>query len=218
MPEAKQADVIKTVIDMRSAGATDEEIMKTLKELGVAEDQILRIMGIAQRDILVTLRGEFARLVSEEFERRKPEIQDFMKKRAENESEEKAKRIVKDLDAKLEDRDVQVQKKLDFYSASVKKEEERLAALGMDVKNLRADIVHLTFGGTAVRRLFSFLFLFLGLAMILYLFYNYFEKGYIATQIIGKSIAEAMPLLIPLVAFVVAGVSMMIVAMHIKGG
>lgn len=218
MPEAKQADVIKTVIDMRSAGATDEEIMKTLRELGVAEDQVSRIMGIAQRDILSTLRGEFSRLVTEEFEKRKPDMEEFLQKGVKETARDESKKIVADLDSKLEDRDNRVEKKLEFYSASVKKEEERLASINTEVKNLRGDIVHLTFGGTAIRRMMSFLFLFLGLAMILYLFYNYFEKGWIAMQIIGKPIAEAMPMLLPLVAFVVAGISMMIIAMYLKGG
>lgn len=61
------ADVIETIKQLIRAGASSDEIVQTLKSMGIEEDEARRLILLAERDMLRVLRNEIRSIAAEEF-------------------------------------------------------------------------------------------------------------------------------------------------------
>ncbi len=100
MPEP---EIIRTVRELISAGASEKEIVRTLTEMGLTEEEARKLILVAQKDILLTLRNELKEMAREVLSEEKPrflgDILEKLKKIVENSRKE----IEKSLWSKLKE-------------------------------------------------------------------------------------------------------------------
>ncbi len=94
MPEP---EIIRTVRELISAGASEKEIVRTLTEMGLTEEEAKKLILVAQKDILLTLRNELKEMAREVLSEEKPrflgDILEKLKKIVENSRKEVEKSL-----------------------------------------------------------------------------------------------------------------------------
>ncbi len=68
------ADVIETIKQLVRAGASSEEIVATLKSMGVDEEEARKLILLAERDMLRVLRNEIREIAKDAFDERAEEM------------------------------------------------------------------------------------------------------------------------------------------------
>ncbi len=82
MPEKapqSQASIISIIREMVKAGESEEDIIKSLKELGVSERDAKRLLLLGEADTFALLQNEINKMVKEYFEREKPKLVGYIK-------------------------------------------------------------------------------------------------------------------------------------------
>ncbi len=61
------ADIIETIKQLIRAGASSDEIVQTLKSMGIEEEEARKLILLAERDMLRVLRNEIRSIAADEF-------------------------------------------------------------------------------------------------------------------------------------------------------
>lgn len=92
-----EPEIIRTVRELISAGASEKEIVRTLTEMGLTEEEAKKLILVAQKDILLTLRNELKEMAREVLSEEKPrflgDILEKLKKIVENSRKEVEKSL-----------------------------------------------------------------------------------------------------------------------------
>ncbi|NPA76176.1 MAG: hypothetical protein GXN93_00265 [Candidatus Diapherotrites archaeon] len=123
------ADVLETIKAMVRQGASSDEIVDTLKSMGIPEDEARKLILLAERDMLRVLRNEIREIAADAFD-------------------EKAEAMKKDLAAdvnRIVDTQMKLTKKLLFdsvreelnrYVSTISRLEDRLSVLERKVYDI----------------------------------------------------------------------------------
>ncbi len=72
--EPTQASIISIIREMVKAGESEETIIRSLQELGIAEKDAKRLLLVGEADTFALLENEINKMVKEYFEREKPKL------------------------------------------------------------------------------------------------------------------------------------------------
>ncbi|MDN5358819.1 MAG: hypothetical protein PWP76_662 [Candidatus Diapherotrites archaeon] len=130
------ADILETIKAMIRQGASSDEIVDTLKSMGISEDEARKLILLAERDMLRVLRNEIREIAADAFI-------------------EQAERMKKDLAAEV-DRMVDtrlklaqktltdmIRKEMNAYVSSISRAEDRLSLIERKVYDLEDRVARL---------------------------------------------------------------------------
>ncbi len=174
----KEQSIIEIIQQMVSEGESEANIITTLKDLGVDADKAKRLLLLGQADTFALLRGEIAKIVSDEMEKELPKLN----KKLENEANSQTKRVAKNVEN-------QVKKDLEEYEKDLTGKSEKfetkiedtvakvtelsdrvrtqLNTLGEQVKQVRIDLDEMKISGLGQRNfLLSIVLVLVGLGFV----------------------------------------------------
>ena len=75
-----RASIISIIREMVKSGETEENIIRSLKELGVEERKAKKLLLLGEADTFALLQNEINKMVKEYFDREKPGLASYIKK------------------------------------------------------------------------------------------------------------------------------------------
>ncbi len=130
------ADVLETIKAMIRQGASSDEIVDTLKTMGIPEDEARKLILLAERDMLRVLRNEIREIAADAFI---------------EQSERMKKDLASDIDRMVDSRlrlaqktlTDMIRKELNAYVSTVSRLEERVSLLERKVYDLEDQVARL---------------------------------------------------------------------------
>lgn len=130
------ADVLETIKAMIRQGASSDEIVDTLKTMGIAEDEARKLILLAERDMLRVLRNEIREIAADAFieqaERMKKELAADVNKTVDIQLK-LAQKTLTDL----------IRKELNRYVSTVSRLEDRVSLLERKIYDLEDKVARL---------------------------------------------------------------------------
>jgi hypothetical protein len=186
----EEKSIISIIQKMVREGAKEEEIINSLKELGVEENQAKRLLLLGQADTFALIRGEIKELVKEEIQSQRKEIHDLIKEETSKTSEETQKKLhelaeieINNLENELKRKETNFQKSIDEKVSKstdiTTKTKNKLNELGEAVSTISMDLDEMKLKGIGKKtQWISYLLVATGLiffALDIYLFLNQFQ-------------------------------------------
>jgi SMC interacting uncharacterized protein involved in chromosome segregation len=212
---AEEKSIIGIIQKMVREGTPEEDIVSTLKELGVEPEQAKRLLLLGQADTFALIRGEIKALVEEEVKKKQPEIQKIIdeeakksSKKIETEIKTIAQKQLTEMETNIKQKTSAFQKDIDERVTSAagltERTKDKLNELGEAVTKVTLDLDELKVAGVGKRnKLISIILVIAGIAFFLldiYLFFTHFNAE-LATDS-----------LITLIVFAVIGTTLLFVA------
>ena len=188
----KEQSIIQIIQQMVAAGEPEEKIITTLKDLGVEPEQAKRLLLIGQADTFAILRNEIHKIVLEDIDKEKTNINRFIESEAtrtanqkSSDAFEKIKRDIDNYTKEMTGKEEQFQGQINETIEKVKELSDRvrikLNELGGQTQQVRLDLDELKLSGVGKRNSAIGLTV-MGLGVIfmlltLYQFANYFLTG-----------------------------------------
>jgi len=188
----KEQSIIQIIQQMVAAGEPEEKIITTLKDLGVEPEQAKRLLLIGQADTFAILRNEIHKIVLEDIDKEKTNINRFIESEAtrtanqkSSDAFEKIKRDIDNYTKEMTGKEEQFQNQINETIEKVKELSDRvrikLNELGGQTQQVRLDLDELKLSGVGKRNSAIGLAV-MGLGVIfmlltLYQFANYFLTG-----------------------------------------
>ena len=130
------ADVLETIKAMIRQGSSSDEIVETLKSMGIGEDEARKLILLAERDMLRVLRNEIREIAADAFveqaERMKKELAADMDKMVDTRLR-LAQKTLTDM----------IRKELNAYVSTVSRLEERVSLLERKIYDLEDQVSRL---------------------------------------------------------------------------
>ncbi len=76
----RQASIISIIREMVKSGESEENIIRSLKQLGVEEKKAKKLLLLGEADTFALLQNEINKMVKEYFDREKPNLTNYIKK------------------------------------------------------------------------------------------------------------------------------------------
>lgn len=180
-----EASVIEIVRKMVAEGESEENIVRTLEDLGVEKAKAQRLLLLGQADTFALLRSEISKIVRSDVEAEKPKMIEFIQQEAEKSSEASKSKIEKAVmqDIKNYEKDItgqsktfqeQINETVAKFSELSERVRTQLNALGQQVKQVQVDMDEFKLKGIGARNKYvSLALLLLGMVFLaadLYLF------------------------------------------------
>src|SRR3989344_1429485 len=181
----KEQSIIQIIQQMVAAGEPEEKIITTLKDLGVEPEQAKRLLLIGQADTFAILRNEIHKIVLEDIDKEKTNINRFIESEAtrtanqkSSDAFEKIKRDIDNYTKEMTGKEEQFQSQI---NETIEKVRIKLNELGGQTQQVRLDLDELKLSGVGKRNSAIGLTV-MGLGVIfmlltLYQFANYFLTG-----------------------------------------
>lgn len=186
----EEKSIISIIQKMVREGAKEEEIINSLKELGVEENQAKRLLLLGQADTFALIRGEIKELVKEEIESQRKEIQKIIQQETNKSSEETQKKLhelaqkeITKLENELKRKETNFQKNIDEKVSKATdittKTKNKLNELGEAVSTITMDLDEMKLKGIGKKtQWISYLLVITGIgffALDIYLFFTHFQ-------------------------------------------
>ncbi len=130
------ADVLETIKTMIRQGASSDEIVDTLKSMGIAEDEARKLILLAERDMLRVLRNEIREIAADAFI---------------EQAERMKKQLAADVDRMVDTRlrlaqktlTDMIRKELNAYVSTVSRLEERMSLVERKLYDLEDQVARI---------------------------------------------------------------------------
>jgi hypothetical protein len=215
MDDAKQKSVIAIIQQMVKQGATEEEIVKSLVELGVEKEQAKRLLLLGQANTFALIQGEINTMIKEEIQNQTPLIQKTIQEETNKASEEihskmreATEKEIQAMENEMKRKSVNFQKEIDekvrTATEITTKTKNKLNELGQAVARVGMDLNELKLSGIGKRNQWiSIVLVVLGIAFFA------FDAYLFLTQFQGALSTDS---LIITIVFAMIGISLMFVA------
>ncbi|MFH1587925.1 MAG: hypothetical protein ABIA76_01140 [Candidatus Diapherotrites archaeon] len=215
MDKGKEKSVIAIIQQMVKQGAEEEEIVKSLIELGVEKEQAKRLLLLGQANTFALLQGEIKKMIAEEIENQTPLIQKTIEEKSikasaeiENKIKETSQKELQAMENEIKRKSANFQKEIDEkVKASTEittKTKDKLNELGEAVGKVGMDLNELKLSGIGKRNQWiSIILVVLGIAFFA------FDAYLFLTQFSGTLSTDS---LIITIVFAMIGISLMFVA------
>ncbi len=174
MDENRRSEIIRTIQQMRSQGATKTEIKNTLSQMGLTDEEIETLMEKAEVDIILSAKAELQRMVDEKLNQELPRLRDELLREIDTKTEEKKNAILGEFDRRLANLQDALERRFAGIIDNLRKKDDEITTLEKQIRDLRADLVAISLTSPRIRMIISYTFLFIGLAVLLYVFYQYY--------------------------------------------
>ncbi|MBN2127671.1 MAG: hypothetical protein JW703_04785 [Candidatus Diapherotrites archaeon] len=186
----EEKSIIGIIQKMVREGAKEEEIINSLKELGVEPEQAKRLLLLGQADTFALIRGEINELVKQEIQAQGKEIKKIIEEEtneasieAQKKVHEKASKEINELENELKRKEVNFQKSIDEKVSKstdiTTKTKDKLNELGEAVSRITMDLDELKLKGVGKKvQWISYLLVATGLgffALDVYFFITQFQ-------------------------------------------
>ena len=165
MPQPK---ILKIVLDMRADGLSDKEIIENLRQLGLTDEQIKKIMELADQDVYSKFKREMSKFVEDKIAKSTDLINKMVDQAIEKRLDTIKKEITSDTERMIGQFAKAVNEKSNDMALAVKKIREENLKLTEETKLMRADIDLLLAGPSKMRLMLSLIFLGLGIIVLAY--------------------------------------------------
>jgi DNA-binding transcriptional MerR regulator len=177
LDENRRNEIIRTIQQMRSQGATKTEIKNTLSQMGLTDEEIETLMEKAEVDVILSAKAELQRMVDEKLNQELPRLRDELLHEIDVKTEEKKNVILGEFDRRLANLQDALEKRFAGIIDNLRKKEDEIATLEKQIRDIRADLVAISLTSPRIRMVISYTFLFIGLAVLMYVFYQYYVTG-----------------------------------------
>ncbi len=181
---AEKPKILQIVSDMRAEGFSDEKIIGNLQQLGLTDDQIKRIMEVADRDVYSKFKREMNSFVIERIQKSQGLINEMVDKSVDKKMDSIKKEMLSESQKAFGEFAKRVNEKTADMALAVKKVREENLKLAEGQKLNRMDLDTVIGGPTQWRLIASAIFLFLGVAVVLYVLLS------IAPQVISLDFSD----------------------------
>ena len=170
----KEKSIIEIIQQMVANGDSEENILNTLKDIGVPMENAKRLLLVGQADTFALLRSEISKIVKSDLELEKPRLTKYIDAQAQRASEAAKVKIEQEIISDLQkyEKDITGQSKTfqEQIGETVKtvvdlsdRVRDQLNALGTQVDTIQGDLGEMKVKGLGVRnRIISLLFILLG--------------------------------------------------------
>jgi len=165
---AEKPKILQIVADMRAEGFSDEKIIDNLQQLGLSNDQIKRIMEIADKDVYSRFKREMNDFVISRIQKSQDIIGGMVNKALDRKMKTIKKEMLSDSQRSFGEFAKTVNEKTADMALAVKKVREENLKLAEGQKLNRVDLDTVIGGPTQWRLVASAIFLFFGVAVTLY--------------------------------------------------
>lgn len=194
MPKEQKVEpsIIEAVQKMVAEGESEQNIIKTLRELGVDEEKAKRLLLVGQADTLALLRNEIKKIVTAYVELEKPKLVQFIEDSAEGAGEKVRQKVsnevmddIKQYEKAITGQSQTFEEQINDTVAKMAELSERvrlkLNELGEQVKQVQVDMEEFKLKGISMRnRMLSLGLIGLGFLFILidlFIFVTQFHFG-----------------------------------------
>ncbi|MCK4327564.1 MAG: hypothetical protein KAW41_03740 [Candidatus Diapherotrites archaeon] len=181
---AEKPKILQIVADMRAEGFSDDKIVDNLRQLGLTDDQVKRIMQVADKDVYSKFKREMNTFIAERIQKSQDIIDSMVAKALEKKMESVKKDMLAGSETRFGEFAKTVNEKSTDMTLAVKKMREENLRLAEAQKLNRLDIDSLLGGPSQWRLIASMFFLFFGIAVILYVLIS------IAPQVISLDFTD----------------------------
>lgn len=176
---SNESSIIQIIQEMVAAGESEDKIISTLQQLGVDPAQAKKLLLIGQSDVFALLKNEIHKIVLEDLQRERPNVDKYIEDRARkltkdivDEETSLMKKNIKEWEEEVAGKSTKFQKQINDTVAQVKELSDRvrdqLNVLGEQVQQVRLDLDELKVSGISKRNQTTGTIL-LGLGIILML-------------------------------------------------
>lgn len=174
MDETRRSEIIQTIQQMRSQGATRTEIKNTLSQMGLSDEEIETLMEKAEVDVILSAKAELQKMVDEKLNQELPRLREELLREIDMKTEEKKNAILGEFDRRLANLQDALERRFAGIIDNLRKKDDDIATLEKQIRDIRADLVAISLTSPRIRMVISYTFLFIGLAVIMYVFYQYY--------------------------------------------
>ncbi len=181
---AEKPKILQIVADMRADGFSDDKIVDNLQQLGLQDDQIKKIMEVADKDVYSKFKREMNTFVVDKIKKSTDLINEMVATSLSNQVGGLKKELLTDSEKSFGDFAKTVNQKTSDMALAVKKVREENLKIAEAQKLNRLDLDSLMGGPSQFRLAASAFFLFFGVAVILYVIIS------IAPQVISLDFTD----------------------------
>lgn len=181
---AEKPKILQIVADMRAEGFSDDKIIENLRQLGLSDDQIKKIMQVADKDVYSKFKREMNTFIIDRIQKSQDLIGDMVDKSIDKKMGSIKKDMLSESQKSFGEFAKTVNEKTADMSLAVKKVREENLKLAEGQKLNRMDLDTVIGGPTQWRLVASAIFLFLGVAIVLYVIIS------IAPQVISLDFTD----------------------------
>lgn len=206
--------LLKIVNDMQSKGLSEDEIRSNLREMGLSDDEVEKVMEIAEKDIYAKFKGEMSQFVEKRIKDNEDLIGDIVERKLGEEKEKIKEEVSSETEEELGDLAGKMNEKIDNLSLKTSKLRDENLEIKKRVEMLREDVDNLLGGPSKLRLAMAVLFLFAGLLLAAHSVFN------VTPQVMTldfRTMTEGIILLIIGSVYVLASVAFVTVGIHFVG-
>ncbi|MCD6522337.1 MAG: hypothetical protein J7K68_01190 [Candidatus Diapherotrites archaeon] len=211
MPQPK---ILKIVLDMRADGLSDKEIIENLRQLGLTDEQIKKIMELADQDVYSKFKREMSKFVEDKIAKSTDLINKMVDQAIEKRLDTIKKEITSDTERMIGQFAKAVNEKSNDMALAVKKIREENLKLTEETKLMRADIDLLLAGPSKMRLMLSLIFLGLGIIVLAYSIF------FVTPQVISLDFAkltDGVILMVTGAMYIIASIVFVTVGVYFSG-
>lgn len=211
---AEKPKILQIVSDMRAEGFSDDKIIENLRQLGLTDDQVKKIMEVAGKDIYSQFKREMNDFVIERIKKSGDIINELVDTSLEKKMDSVKKDALSESEKSFGEFAKTVNEKTSDMSLAVKKLREENLKLAEDEKLDRTDIDLLMGGPTKFRLAASIFFLAFGVIVVIYVLLS------IAPQVISfdfSDISKGVILLLQGLGLIVFAIISLAVGVYFSG-
>ena len=177
---SKEKSIIAIIQRMMRAGESEEAIIKSLIEMGIAEDQARRLLVIAQADTLALLQAEIGKIAREQIENEIPMLQTYIDKALIQVRDDLKSTLKADLRAEIKELREDLKRDVKLLHDVTDAMDEKMKSIEEKVSDLRAEVKEIQMRRLGTKNEWVSLMLVLGgisfCVSALYLFFTEFQN------------------------------------------
>ena len=170
----KEKSIIEIIQQMVANGDSEENILNTLKDIGVPMENAKRLLLVGQADTFALLRSEISKIVKSDLELEKPRLTKYIDAQAQRASEAAKVKIEQEIISDLQKYEKAITGQSKTFQEQIgetvktvvdlsDRVRDQLNALGTQVDTIQGDLGEMKVKGLGVRnRIISLLFILLG--------------------------------------------------------
>jgi len=143
MPERSvpsRASIISIIREMVKAGESEENIIKSLQELGIKPKDAKKLLLLGEADTFALLQNEINKMVKEYFDREKPALQNYIKEAISKTEQEMTNKVEKRALGAFKEDQKFIENQATMFQARVNQSVRNILQLNQETKRSIADL------------------------------------------------------------------------------